>query len=605
MTPLRRLLAAAVLSVALPVLVAWPAQADAGETVDSYVVTASVGTDGTMDVVETIAYDFGTNERHGIYRTIPVRYPYDDTYDRVLEVDQIRVTSDAPSDLETATEGDTLVLRIGDPDKTISGQHTYTISYRVRGALNAFPDHVELNWNAIGAEWDAQVSQARVTVTMPGDVTDAVCFAGPTYSQLPCDRAKAVGDEAAFDQGQLSPYEGLTVVVGAPADSVDAGAAEPILDERFSVTRAFSITPATVAGALTVLVLGAGGIFLLVWRRGRDRRWPGVTPGLDPPSGTSGEERRPLFTSPEGAIEFRPPRDLRPGQVGLLLDERADVLDVSSSVVDLAVRGYLRIEELPREGWFHSRDWRLVWLGKDPAGLLPYESRLLGDLFATGTDVLLSDLKQHFAPQLAQVRKDLEADAVSQGFFRSRPATTRLVWGVVGAVALALGVGLTYLLAVGTHAGLIGLAVIVVGALLLFFSGRMPARTAKGSAAYAQVLGFRRYIATAEVEQLRYEESVDVFSRYLPFAMVFGETDRWAKALAGLAAAQVASTGVSSLGWYVGPAGWDFGSLGNSLSSFAESSGSTFAASAASSGASGVGGGFSGGGFGGGGGGSW
>ncbi len=172
-------------------------------------------------------------------------------------------------------------------------------------------------------------------------------------------------------------------------------------------------------------------------------------------------------------------------------------------------------------------------------------------------------------------------------------------------MALALGVGLTYLLAVGTHAGLIGLAVIVVGALLLFFSGRMPARTAKGSAAYAQILGFRRYIATAEVEQLRYEESVDVFSRYLPFAMVFGETDRWAKALAGLAAAQVASTGVSSLGWYVGPAGWDFGSLGNSLSSFAESSGSTFAASAASSGASGVGGGFSGGGFGGGGGGSW
>ncbi len=59
MTPLRRLLAATVLSVALPVLVAWPAQADVGETIDSYVVTASVGTDGTMDVVETIAYDFG------------------------------------------------------------------------------------------------------------------------------------------------------------------------------------------------------------------------------------------------------------------------------------------------------------------------------------------------------------------------------------------------------------------------------------------------------------------------------------------------------------------------------------------------------------------
>ncbi len=162
---------------------------------------------------------------------------------------------------------------------------------------------------------------------------------------------------------------------------------------------------------------------------------------------------------------------------------------------------------------------------------------------------------------------------------------------------------MTWILAATTHLGLLGLALIVVGGALLFSAGRMPARTAKGSAAYAQVLGFRRYIATAEVNQLRYEESIDVFSRYLPYAMVFGETERWAKALAALGAA-AAGTGAAGvpLGWYSGPNGWDLGSLGDSLGSFAESSGSTFAASAASSGGSS---GFSGGGFGGGGGGSW
>ena len=279
-----------------------------------------------------------------------------------------------------------------------------------------------------------------------------------------------------------------------------------------------------------------------------------MTPGLDPPPGVATDEIRPLFTSAEGAVEWRPPRDLRPAQVGMLLDERADTLDVSATVVDLAVRGYLHIEELPREHWFASRDWRLTKLKEQDESLLTYEGMLLRDLFASGPEVLLSSLKKTFAAELAAVRKAVETDAVKRGFFRARPETTRAIWGVLGFLALAAGVALTWVLAATTHLGLLGLALIVVGAALLFSAGRMPARTAKGSAAYAQVLGFRRYIATAEVNQLRYEESVDVFSRYLPYAMVFGETERWAKALAALGAA-AAGTGAAGvpLGWYSGP----------------------------------------------------
>ncbi len=72
-------------------------------------------------------------------------------------------------------------------------------------------------------------------------------------------------------------------------------------------------------------------------------------------------------------MEFRPPRDLRPGQVGILLDERADTLDVSATVVDLAVRGYLHIEELPRAHWFASRDWKLTGCKEQDDSLLTYE----------------------------------------------------------------------------------------------------------------------------------------------------------------------------------------------------------------------------------------
>ncbi len=581
------------------------AQASGGEQINDYQVQAVLDSDGTLKVVETIVYDFGTNQRHGIYRTIPVRYDYDKTYERILKVDDLSVTSDAPDDVKTSNENGSLVIRVGDENKTVTGVHTYTIRYQVRGAVNALPEHVELSWNAIGTEWSVPIVAASVRVSMPGPVTGTACFAGPEHSALPCASTKAKGTTATFTDADLQPYDGLTVVVAAPLDSVAAAGAAPILDERFSVTRAFAVTPATASLSGVILLLGVGGVLALLWRHGRDRLWPGVTPGLTPPGDVAVETRRPLFSSPEGPVEFQPPADLRPGQLGLILDERADTLDVSATVVDLAVRGYLRIEELKRAHWFASRDWRLTRLRTDGAGsndLLPYESLLLGHLFATGDEVDLSDLKKTFAPQLAAVRKAIETDAVRRGYFRTRPDTTRSVWTVVGVLAVALGVGLTWLLAMATHLGLLGLAVVAAGVVLLASAHRMPARTAKGSAAFAQVLGFRRYVATAEVEQLRFEESVDVFSRYLPYAMVFGETERWAKALAALAAAQAATGSAATLGWYSGPSGWDLGSLGDGLGSFAESSASSFSATAGSSGGSA---GSSGGGMGGGGGGSW
>jgi len=143
---------------------------------------------------------------------------------------------------------------------------------------------------------------------------------------------------------------------------------------------------------------------------------------------------------------------------------------------------------------------------------------------------------------------------------------------------------------------------VLAGLALVVVSSRMPARTAKGSAALARVLGFRQYLRTAEAEQLRFEERADIFSRYLPYAVVFGETDRWARAFSSLAADPRSA---AALGWYVGPIGWDFGHFGDSMQSFSNTTTGAIAATAASSGGSGFGGGSSGGGFGGGGGGSW
>lgn len=602
---------------ALVVVVAWwvvvpfARPALAAESIASYDVTIDVRTDGTLHVREQVDYDFGTEQRHGIYRTIPVRYVYDDTNDRVIRITDLRVvsTSGAPSGVETSAEGPNLVIRVGDPDRTVSGRQTYVLDYDVRGALNSFDEHVELYWNAVGAEWEAPIDRVHVAVRTPVAATDYSCFAGPEGTASAADAVERDGATVTCVEEALPAYAGVTVVVALPVGAVSVP--PPILEERWDVRRAFAATRWTVGGAVLLLVGALGGVGYLAYTRGRDRRFRGQVPGLEPAAGqVVDEEVRPLFADQAGAVEFALPADLRPGLVGTLIDEQANPLDVTATIVDLAVRGYLHIEELPREGWFRSRDWVLRQLRPADAALLGYESTLLAAVFSGRSEVKVSELKRTFASDLHRVQRQLYSETVARRWFRRSPQTVRTAWQVVAVAGVVLGVGLTFLLARFTHLGLLGVAAVLAALVLLLVARRMPARTATGSAALARVLGFRQYVRTAEAEQLRFEERADVFSRYLPYAIVFGETERWARAFASLGAAQAAGGGggggtLPALAWYSGPAGWDFDHFGDSMRSFSDTTVGAIAATASSGGSGFGGGGSSGGGFGGGGGGSW
>ncbi len=583
-----------------------PAGATGHETITAYDVVLTVRSNGVLHVREEIDYDFGAERRHGIFRTIPTTARYDDDFDRIYELDNVKVTSPtgAPDDVKVEG-GNTTTIRIGDPDKTITGPHTYVIDYDIKGALNSFPDHEELYWNAIGAEWDVLITAATVTVDMPANITKVACFGGPVGSTLPCNSEGQDGRRATFRQEAMGPRSALTVVVAVPAGVVPA---KPILRERFSLTRAFAVNERTVGGLAGLLLLISAGVGWLLWSRGRDRRYVGQVMGLSPAAGQADvQEHRPLFAKADGAVEFAPPDGIRPGQVGTLIDEEAHVLDVTATIVDLAVRKYLFIEELPRKTWFHKRDWQLTRLDAPLDALLPYEAKLWGSLFRGGHKVLMSDLKDTFASSMREVQNQLYADVVKRGWFFRRPDKVRATWLFFGVLLTAAGVGLTFLLAKYTHVALIGVGVIVGGLVLMAAAKFMPARTAKGSAALSRVLGFRQYIKTAEVEQLKFEERESIFSRYLPYAIVFGETDRWAKAFASLAHEGPGTTGSSSgLYWYSGPNAWNLGYLGSSMDSFTDSAAGALTSTPSSSGSSGFGGGgSSGGGGGGGGGGSW
>ena len=131
-------------------------------------------------------------------------------------------------------------------------------------------------------------------------------------------------------------------------------------------------------------------------------------------------------------MQFQPPEGLRPGQLGTLLDERANVVDVTATIVDLAVRGHLRIVELERAHWFSSRDWRLEKLSGGTGELLPFEQELYNGLFLSGDQVLLSSLKKTFAARMAKVQTALYVDVTRAGWFRGRPDKVRGAWQTGG-----------------------------------------------------------------------------------------------------------------------------------------------------------------------------
>ena len=599
MTRALRILGATLLAAAV-LLPASAARAQ-DEAIHAYDVRIAIRDDGDLLVTERIEYDFGGGLRHGIFRTIPSRFYQDDVNDRVYRIEDVTAESPtAPDAVEVSSEGGSTTIRVGDPDVEVSGRHSYTISYRVEGALNAFSDHDELSWNAIGTEWQVPIDDVRVVVEAPAPVRRITCFEGYEGSTEPCGRAIVRGSSARFAPSRpLRPLEGMTVVVAIPKGAVPEPG--PIDEERGAFDRAFSAPRVRGAAPAAVAAVAAGLIGWSWWRTGRDRRFLGSP--VDQVMGNLSGEEEPIAWgqgNAEAPVEFAPPERLHPAHMGMLLDERPRTLHVTATVIDLAVRGYLTIEEVEPRGLFGKPDW-ILRRGTEPGDDLPgYERSLLGGLFSGRDEIMVSELRNTFSTKLQRVKDELLTSVVARKWFTESPQRVRLRWVMRGFLLTLGGAGLTVALAIWTRWALVGIPVVLAGIALMIAARAMPARTAKGTALVRRIRGFRRVIATAETHMSRWAEQEHVFTRYLPFAIVFGLADRWAKAFADMGVAEETPT------WYRGTHPFTYAAFADSIDSFTVTTGGTLASTPASSGASGFGGGgFSGGGGGGGGGGSW
>ncbi|WP_344684268.1 DUF2207 domain-containing protein [Saccharopolyspora taberi] len=467
--------------------------------------------DGRLSVTERITVPDGGL----VHRTIPLRQPAGGNTERVFTVTDPRI--EGQGTVEPGTRDLSVTLRPG----------VSTLSYVVGGAVADDGDVQDVRWQVSGG-WDVPVDRVEVSKFLSPKVPQGIeCLAGPVGSPDQCDRFEISHTQSvrALTFG-LAPGERVDIRLYLPAGTVPANAVE---EETFDFAHAFSLTPGTGAGLVGIGLLLIGGFGLLWYTRGRDAR-------------TVAGEAGPvevLMTDAWGAVSFASPDGVLPGQIGTVIDEHVDVIDVTSTIVDLAVRNYLWVEEQPGD------DWRIVGINPPDDSLRPYERAVYELVLPQGrAEVLVSELR---GPGLGGVRDRLYHDVVDKDWFARRPDSERNLfwWGGIGLIIG--GAVLTAVLALTSSLGLLGIGVVLGGIAMTLGARLMPARTTRGSALVAQVRGLRDYLHGVSATQLPAADRETVFSRSLPYAVVLGESERWLEEFAEL---DPGADGTPGLYWY-------------------------------------------------------
>ncbi|QXT63343.1 DUF2207 family protein [Tessaracoccus palaemonis] len=539
-----RRLALMVVATILTVVWALPAYADV--VADEATYTVAVAADGTLAVTQTLTFPAAPGE---IVQVLPTSAEVDSDGTRRFVITDVAVepdaatvaTSDVPGGIEVRIASDT-----ADP---------LTLSYTVAGATSAGRDAsgdlTVVAWPVLSG-LSVGVGSVTGTVTGPAVAQLIDCQSGPVGSVGKCaltSTGTVDSADATFQDGARVAGEQVVLTVGYPATHV---AVTEDLVHRWSLDRAFTPGLPQTLAALAVALVGGAALWLLHRRT-----------GVDEADGASSAVA--LFTPVgDGEAVLRPVEGVRPGHVGTLADETVDPVDITATLIDLAVRGHLRIVELPRTA-HGATDWRLERrAGEDETAA--FETRLLEAVAPVGGSALVSKLPAAVSGALPEVRDALYDDVVRRGWFASRPDSTRSTWRRIGVAALAVAVLAAALLIAFTSLGLLALVLLGLGAATLWLADQMPRRTAKGTAALSGLRTLAGQMATVPTRQLPRGRELEEASRVLGYAVVLGGTGRWLAALVEFDADQTPDP--TALDWYHAPDTWHLRDLPSSLAQF-------------------------------------
>ena len=540
--------------------------------------------DGALDVTEQLTIRFN-GQWNGIVRDLSLHHNTAQGRATKLDVTTGYIT-DANGqrlhvDEERKDNGWTRALRIWIPGAR-DAERQIIIRYRVANAIRFFYANSrvgaldELYWNATGNSWTMPIDSAHVRVVLPDGVVPnrVAVYTGPRGYVERAARVERNGNIVDFNLLRgLGAYEGMTIGIGWPPGHISSRPSQA----QELLARALQLTP------LLIPLL----VFFLAFKSWQKR-------GRDPKEGSN-------------VVRYEPVDGSSPAELGTLVDNRADMDDITATLVDLAVRGFIRIEEVTERHLFglsKSTDYILHIIRKRPewTSLKAHEQRYLEGLSGVtlfdGYDVKVSELQNKFYTKLPKIRDAIYDNLVANGYYLQRPDKVKAKWIGLSALTAVVLAGLAALAVKATFVMISPSALVIAAVfstLIMFtFAQIMPARTVAGARAREAALGFKEFLERVDSERYRKMiTSPEMFERFLPFAMAFGVEEKWAKAFEDIYREPPT--------WYVGGTGpFNVSSFSHSISTMSTAASSSMSSSPSSSGSGG--GGSSGGGSGGGGG---
>ena len=547
--------------------------------IEQFQADIQVLSSGELLVIETIRPRF-TGSWNGLKRDIPVEYRTPQGFNYTLLLDLVSVTDEnhVPLKCESYRDRHYQTFKIWLPGAQ-DATKTLVLTYKVSNGLKYFEDHDELYWNVTGDEWEVLIEAASARILLPAGASGvkALAFSGAYGAREQQADVLITGPEILYRMTRpLGFREGLTAVVGW-----DKG----LVAEPGSLQLASLFLRSNWPLVLPVWVFGL--MWYLWYTRGRDPKLRPIT------------------------VTYEPPDTLTPAELGTLIDNSPDLRDITATLIDLAVRGYLRIEERQESkllGFWSSSAFYLHRLktSSEWTELKEHERVIMNGIFTNDATkvVAMSDLENRFYAYLDGIKSSLFEQLLSRGYYAGRPDRVKQIYTTIGIfVALAsifaaawaserYGIALQTGIVAGIFSGLI-----IIG-----FGWFMPARTIRGARVFEKVLGFEEFLTRVESDRFqRVVKTPQMFEKFLPFAMALGVEQNWVRAFEGIYTQPPT--------WYQGANVADFRprSFVGNLSQMSAAAGTIMTSAPRSSGGSGFSssgssGGSSGGGFGGGGG---
>jgi uncharacterized membrane protein len=461
-------------------------------------VILQLSEENLLKVEEIITVDFQSELRHGIYRTIPIKFRNSELPIKIISAG----CTDHKETQWTWRKGtDYINIRIGDPEKYITGIVKYYIHYEVKYSVFDSLDFQYFIWNVTGNNWDVPINSVLCKITVPILPSEFHAYTG-----LWGERKEDV--KIAFDSSQkylyfattkpLGPYEGLTILLKFPPNTFK-------LQSKISKLLSYLLN----IWPLLIPVV-AFFILLLEWyKRGRD-----------PYTGTI-------------VVQYDPPEDLTPSESGTIFDEKVDPRDITAEIVFLILNGYIKIEEGKK------REIILTRLKDCDYNLKPHQCAILKSLFKPeyakkdGKIVKLSDLKNRYYQEFVKIRDEIYESLTKRGYFREDPQTVRTYYYAIGFI-ISFGIAVIGLLSLQSAPTRFNTAIFssFLNFIVFSFFGRiMVAKTIKGAEALRYLRGLREFIHTVERERLKLFalDNPEMFKKLLPYAIAFGEEEKWGK----------------------------------------------------------------------------